>query len=96
MAEYVVDNIILDKPAFAWWNKHVLNKRDEIISKTQQYWVKTHKYRIIVPKTVKESADIDKENGGTLWRNAIMQEMKNVIPAFEVWGKQKEDLPIGY
>ena len=22
--------------------------------------------------------------------------MKNFRPAFEVWGKQKEDLPIGY
>ena len=25
-----------------------------------------------------------------------MQEMKNVRLAFEVWGKRKEDIPIGY
>ena len=25
-----------------------------------------------------------------------MQEIKNFRPAFEVWGKRKEDLPIGY
>ena len=25
-----------------------------------------------------------------------MQEMKNVRPEFERWGRQKEDLPIGY
>ena len=53
MAKYAFENRILEEPVFAWWTKHVLNKRDEIISKTQQYWVKTHKYRIIVPKTVK-------------------------------------------
>ena len=34
MAEYEVDNIILEEPAFAYWNKHVLNIRDQIISKT--------------------------------------------------------------
>ena len=96
MSEYAVDNRFSEEPAFAWWTKHVLNKRDKIISKTQQYWVKTHKYRLRVPKTVKEAVDIDKENGNTLWQDAIMKEIKIVRPEFEVWGKRKEDLPIGY
>ena len=34
---------------------------------------------------VKEAFDIDKENGNTLWWDAIMQKMKNVRPEFEVW-----------
>ena len=51
--EYAFENRILEEPEFAWWNKHMLNKRDLIISKTQRYWVKTHKYGLIVPKTVK-------------------------------------------
>ena len=55
MAEYAVENIILEDPAFSWWTKNVLNKRYQIISKTQRYWVKTHKYVIRVPKTVKEA-----------------------------------------
>ena len=45
---------------------------------------------------VKESVDIDKDNGDSLWWDAIIQEMKNARPAFEVWGKRKEDLSIGY
>ena len=53
MAEYTVENRILEEPAFAWWTKHMLNKRDRIISKTQKYWVKTHIYGLIVPKIVK-------------------------------------------
>ena len=53
MAEYAVENRILVEPEFAWWTKHVLNKRDQIISWMQKYWVKTHKYGLRVPKTVK-------------------------------------------
>ena len=74
----------------------MLKKLDQIISKIQRFGVKTHKYGIRVPKTVKETIEIDKENGNTLWLDAIMKEMKILQPAFEVWDKGKEDLPIGY
>ena len=96
MAEYAVENRISEEPAFTWLTKHVLNKRDLIISKTQQYWVKTHKYGLRLSKTVKKAVDIDQKNGDTIWWESIMQEMKNARPAFEVWEKRKEDLPIGY
>ena len=56
----------------------------------------THKYGIRVPKTFKEAILIKKENGETLWWDAIMKEMKNVQPAFEVFEKRKEDIPVGY
>ena len=78
-----------EEPAFAWWVKFVLGKRDRIISKTQRHWLKTHKYGIRVPNTVEEAILIDKENGYTLWWEAIMKEMKNVQPAFEVFEKRK-------
>ena len=77
-----------EEPAFAWWVKFVLRKRDRIISKTQRHWLKTHKYGIRVPNTVEEAILIDKENGDTLWWDAIMKEMKNVRPAFEVFEKR--------
>ena len=96
LAEYAVDNRVSEEPAFAWWVKCVLRKHDHIISKTQRYWLKTHKYGIRVPNTVEEAILIDKENGYTLWWDAIMKEMKNVRPAFEVFEKRKEDIPIGY
>ena len=53
MVEYTVENIFSKEPEFAWWTKHVLNKRDQIISKMKLAWVKTHKYGHRVPKTVK-------------------------------------------
>ena len=96
LAEYAVENRVSEEPAFAWWVKFVLRKRDHIISKTQRHWLKTHKYRIRVPNTVEETILIDKENWDTLWWDAIMKEMKNVRPAFEVFEKIKEDMTIGY
>ena len=46
-----------------------------------------------MPNTVEEKILIDKENGDTLWWDAIRKEMKNVRPAFEVFKKRKEDTP---
>ena len=64
----------------------MLKKRDRIISKTaSKYWKKTHKYGLSIPHTVKESIEIEKENGDTLWWYAILQEMKNVRPASEAY-----------
>ena len=61
-----------------------------------KYWLRTHKYGIRIPKTVKEALQIDKENGNTLWWSALMKEMKNVRPAFKVFEGTKDDLPVGY
>ena len=66
VAEYAVKNIISEEPAFTWWVKFVLPKRDHIILKTQRYWIKTHKYGIQVPNTVYEAILIDKYKGDTL------------------------------
>ena len=74
LAEYAVENRVSEEPAFAWWVKVVLRKRDCIISKTQMHWLKTHKYGIRVPNTVKENILTDKENGDTLWWDAIIKE----------------------
>ena len=49
-----------------------------------------------MPNIVKEAILIDKENGDTMRWDAIIKEMKNVRPAFEVFEKLKEDIPIGY
>jgi hypothetical protein len=45
---------------------------------------------------VQEALTFDKENGDTLWWDAICTEMKNVRPAFEEWSKPLSDMPIGY
>jgi hypothetical protein len=96
VAEYAVSNNIASEPAFVWWVKDVLRKRDRIISKVKsKYWKRTHKFGIQVPKSVKEALQIDKETGTTFWRDAILKEMKNVMPAFKIL-EADEEVPIGY
>jgi hypothetical protein len=84
VAEYAVANKIAEEPAFAWWVRNVLRKRDRIIKKVKaRYWAKTHKFGIELPKTVAEALKIDERTGTDFWRKAIELEMKNVMPAFE-------------
>jgi hypothetical protein len=97
LAEYTTQRRIAGEPAFAWWIRHVLQKRNRIIAKLKtKYWVRTHKFGVKIPKTVKEAKLFDRENGNTLWWDAICKEMKNVRPAFEVWDKDVSELPPGY
>lgn len=97
LAEFAVENGYADEPAFAWWISYVLKKRDRIVAKVKsKYWQRTHKYGLRVPKTVKEAIEIDRENGNTLWWDALMKEMLNVRPAFEVFEGKVQDLPVGY
>jgi hypothetical protein len=96
-AEYAVQARIADEPAFAWWAPHTLKKRNRIIAKVKsKYWIRTHKFGIRIPKSVKQAREIDAENGNTYWWDAILKEMRNVRPAFEAWEKAKEDIPPGY
>ena len=58
---------ICEEPAFAWWTPYVIKKRNRIIARVKsKYWVKTHKFGIKVPKSVKQAVQFDKENGNTL------------------------------
>ena len=60
VAEYVVVNKILEEPAFAWWATWVLRKRDCIIKKVKsRYWARTHKYGVLLPKSVAEALCVD-------------------------------------
>jgi hypothetical protein len=96
VAEYAALNQIADEPAFAWWVKTVLRRRDHIISKVKsRYWKKTHKYSIEVPTDVNRAMEIDKETGTDFWKLALGKEMKNVRPAFNILDDGAKR-PIGY
>ena len=96
-AEYAVQARIAEEPAFAWWAPHTLKKRNRIIARVKsKYWLRTHKFGIRIPKSVKEAREIDAENGNSYWWDAILKEMKNVRPAFEVWEGSEDSIPPGY
>ena len=96
LAEYSHHRTISEEPAFAWWVPHVLKKRNRIISKVKsKYWTRTHKFGIRIPKTVEEAKRLDRENGDTLWWDAICKEMKNVRIAFDEYDGEISNL-VGY
>ena len=49
-----------------------------------------------MPKTVQEALKLDKENGNTLWYDAITNEIKNVRIAFEERKGKENEIPPGY
>ena len=72
MAKYIKDND-LHKPYSRGWAEHILKKANEIhhtmrraagCSQNMMYGVK-------VPKTVEEAFGLDRQNGNTLWADAI-------------------------
>jgi len=87
-AEYAISAGIDHEPAFNWWVHDVFKRRDRIISlvkkRETRYLKRTHKYGVRVPKTVQQALDLDRQNGNTLWADAISKEMKNVRVAFNI------------
>ena len=74
----------------------MFKERERILSKVKtKYWQRTHKFGIRIPKSVAQAQAIDKENGNTLWWDAIVMEMCNVQPTFEKYEKSERDL-VGY
>ena len=92
-AEFVVAQGIDNQPAFNWWVKKVLKKRNNIISLVKQrqtrYLKKTHKFGIQVPKTVNEAQELDRQNGDTKWTDSISKNDKPKKSKLEHNGSQQ-------
>ncbi len=85
VAEYSVAAGIDNMPAFKWWVPYTLKKRERIIEAVNKRVLKkTHKFGIRIPRTVEEALRIDKENGNSLWEDAMKKEMGNVRVAFKI------------
>jgi Reverse transcriptase (RNA-dependent DNA polymerase) len=95
VAEYAISRSIDNEPAFRWWVRQALRKRDRFVCKVKtRYWKRTHKYGIEMPKSVKQALAIDARTGTSFWREAIAKEMKNVKPAFSF--RDDDRVPNGY
>ena len=90
-AEFAMARGIHKEPAFAWWVPYTLRKRTAILAAVKKRIRKTtHKYGIEVPKDVRHAFELDRQNGNTLWRDALQKEMVNVGVAFEILDEGKE------
>ena len=76
-----------------------MKKRQLIISKVKaraaRYLKKNEKFGIKIPKNIEEARILDRENGNTLWQDAIAKELANVGIAFKVLG-DNDEIPRGY
>ena len=95
IAGYVMANKLDKEPAFAWWIKTALKRRNTIISKVSQRTRKNTKFGITIPKNYNEAVELDRVNGNRFWQDAIIKEMKNVELAFKFLD-DGESSPIGF
>eukprot|EP00970_Alexandrium_tamarense_P013767 scaffold3678_cov106-Alexandrium_tamarense.AAC.1 len=96
VAEFVTARGIADEPAFCWWVPYTLRKRDRIIASVNSRIKKRNrKYGIEVPTSIEDARRLDKENGNTLWQDAIAKEMYNVSIAFQIL-EPGESVPPGW
>jgi hypothetical protein len=103
VAEYAIVNKIVEERAFAWWlasmsyGKNVTELlRRWLKSRYYSYWERTHKYGILLPKSVKATLRINKETGTDFcWQKAIKLEMKAIECAFEFL-RDDDKMPVGY
>jgi hypothetical protein len=85
VAQYAVDNRIIEEPAFAWWAPRYLKHKKRLIKLSKTRHVrKGYKIGIWIPNTIEEAIALDVANGNTLWQDAIMKEANGVSIAFEI------------
>jgi hypothetical protein len=95
-AEYAVAKNIHNEPAFHWWAKHTLRKRDSIISAVRARFIRRdYKFGIKVPANIAEARALDMANVDDTWAHSVEKEMKNVRVAFRILD-DKEVAPVGY
>lgn len=81
--ELAITNGIDCEPSFYWWVPHVLEKHNYIISKLKkQYWWKSHKFGIQVPKSIDKALLIDQQEGNTFWFDSFKHELNKIMVVF--------------
>ena len=96
LADYAYRHGINDEPAFNWWTKHVIKKRERMTNKVQSRMRKNNmKFGIQIPTTVKEALALDRENGNNYWEEAIKKEYDEVSVAFKLL-KDNQQVPPTY
>ena len=72
LAKYEAGNRLYVEPAFKWWVRDVLIRRNRIIDKVKaKYWRTAHKFGIRVTKSIDVALAINKGNGNILWYTAV-------------------------
>ena len=96
MADHSIKHGLEEELAFVWWAQYVSRKRGRILkaTKSNTYWMITHKYGVEIPHTIEEAKSIDQIMGTTLWMDSITKEQTNSECTFKF--NSKDAMPKGY
>jgi len=96
VAKYAKANKIDSEPAFDLWVPTVLHQKTHIIAGTvsRHQWA-GYKFGIHLPTSVADAWRLDRENGNTLWIDALCKELDAVMIAFKVQDEEVKHIP-GY
>jgi hypothetical protein len=84
VAEYAKANQLDAEPAFDWWVSMVLRRKKRLIKTVQTRHKRAgYKFGIRLPRSIAEARELDRQNGNTLWMDALRKEMNGVMVAFE-------------
>ena len=97
LAEYALNHKLEDEAAFRWWVHKVMQRAKQILKalKSNKYWLRTHKYGVELPHSVKEALAIDRKTGTDYWAILIGKEMTNNMVAFQ-FNKKEDQIPVGH
>jgi hypothetical protein len=101
VASYVKEKNLQDQPQWRWANQYSKNPKKFIryckqMAMPMKKRGPLYKFGVRVPRNVMEALILDKENGNTLWKDAIKKEMTKIIEfqVFKILADGKP--PIGY
>ena len=68
VAKFAIDHGLESEPAFAWWVKQAVKKRNIFIGKASMRHIRNMEVGSKIPQTFEEAVVLDRENGDTFGR----------------------------
>jgi hypothetical protein len=96
VAQYAYDSQLSNQPEFGKWVNYDIKKKHCLIKQAmKRKRFNRYKYVVEIPRTMAEAIALDKNNGNTLWQDAVRKEMTNILVAFKVH-PESQPIPSGY
>ena len=87
VSDYAVANKIIEEPAFYWWAKADLKRRNRIVK--YRYWSRTHKFGLKLPHIWEEAIANERKMGTNYWRHTIEKLMEAEGIAFNIFNDRQ-------
>jgi hypothetical protein len=80
VTEYAKANQLDAEPAFDWWVTTVLQRQKWLIKTAPTRHKRAgYKFGVDLPRSIAEVKELDRQNGNTLWMDALRKELNGVM-----------------